>query len=268
MKFNSFIFSKTSKISSFFFCLTTFFIPNSNAQSKVGLVAYGGGSLSKEMRQEFLKFSKKENPKVLIVSYASPLEEVMKTAQKNAKQFADAGAEKIRILDLKNIEKAKEDIRWSDVIWMSGGSQTRLRKAFEEANLVSEIQSHFQSGGLVGGTSAGASIQSDVMMANVDIDPETKRMNPVISYGFCLFKEGIIDQHFSERNRLERLQIAIEKNPHLIGIGIDESTGVAFERQGGFSVLGKGTVTVIRSGNSSKTEIITLKKEDRYPTNP
>lgn len=268
MKFKSGVHTRVIKISLFYSFLLLFFMPDVTAQSRIGLVAYGGGSLSKEMRQEFLKFSEKENPKVLIVSYASPLEEVMETAQKNAKQFADAGAEKIRILDLKNIEKAKEDIRWSDVIWMSGGSQTRLRKAFEEANLVSEIQDHYQNGGLVGGTSAGASIQSDVMMANVDIDPETKRMNPVISYGFGLFKEGIIDQHFSERNRLERLQIAIEKNPHLIGIGIDESTGVAFERQGGFSVLGKGTVTVIRSGNSSKTEIITLKKEDRYPTNP
>lgn len=268
MKFKSGACRRVIKISLFFSFLLIFFMTELTAQSRIGQVAYGGGSLSKEMRQEFLKFSEKENPKVLIVSYASPLEEVMKTAQKNAKQFADAGAEKVRILDLQNIEKAKEDIRWSDVIWMSGGSQTRLRKAFEEANLVSEIQNHYRTGGLIGGTSAGASIQSDVMMANVDIDPQTKKMNPVISHGFGFFKEGIIDQHFSERNRLERLQIAIEKNPHLIGLGIDESTGVAFERNGGFNVLGKGTVTVIRIESPSEMEIKTLKKGDHYIIKP
>lgn len=260
-------------LSFFFILFLSLFSLHSVSQEnegKIRLVAFGGGEISKELRKEFLSYSPAEEPNLLVISYASEPEKVRETALRNQELFKKVGAQNIRVLDLSDRKKALQDIKWCDVIWMSGGSQVRLREALEEAEVVDDIQRHFQMGGLIGGTSAGASIMSTTMMANVEIDEKTKKMYPVISYGLNLWDNVIIDQHFSERNRLQRLEIAIEKHPDLIGVGIDERTGIAYDGENSFFVIGKGQVTVLqtREDNTKSTlEKVTLKKGDRYSLN-
>jgi cyanophycinase len=60
------------------------------------------------------------------------------------------------------------------------------------------------------------------------------------------FLSGIIlDQHFSQRDRLGRLQTAVSYNPEELGVGIDEDTAALFRPDGSLEVFGPGTVTVV-----------------------
>src|SRR5699024_12066921 len=110
----------------------------------------------------------------------------------------------------------------------------------------------------IGVNSARESNMSTTMMANAEIDEKTKKMYPVIAYGLILWYNVIIEQHFNERNRLQRLEIAIEKHPDQIGVGIDERTGIAYDGENSFFVIGKGQVTVLH--NKEKNSQSTLEK--------
>lgn len=179
--------------------------------------------------------------------------------------FKKIGITKITILDISAPQKAVELINACNMIWMPGGSQTRMRKALEKANLADEILKRYKKGNIViGGTSAGASIMSDVMMASSNKDKATGELTPVISYGLKLWPEVIIDQHFSQRKRLNRLKIAVEKHPNLLGIGIDESTCVVYHNDKKIDIIGEGTVTFINKKDNEEPKITVLKASESY----
>src|SRR5699024_3478415 len=162
-----------------------------------------------------------------------------------------------------------DDIKNSDLIWFPGGAQARLMSAMEEhaqGAIISAIREKAQLGTPVGGSSAGAAVMSDVMVANSYHDDDTGVLTPRISEGLALWPEVIVDQHFSERNRFERLEIAVHKNPDLIGVGIDERTAVLYDgQQNCFRVMGEGTVTILRAiGSDTELEKTILEAGDSY----
>lgn len=223
------------------------------------LVTAGGGPMDKDFALKLLSLSPAKNPRVLIIPHAA---KILNTyLEKTQFLFANAGVKDIEVLDLSNPKQAIAMIEESDIIWMSGGGQVRLRKALEEVGVEKAILKKIKEGAVVGGTSAGASVQSSVMMASSKRNSETKALIPTLSYGLGLWPEVIIDQHFSERQRLERLEVAVKKHPHLLGIGIDESTAVLYNGGDTFEVVGKGTVTVLQAINpKADTDKIELVK--------
>lgn len=237
-------------------CLLALTATASFAQStKSILVPVGGGGVSDAHMQQILALSNKTKPSVLLIPYASDPKNIPSTIEKNAARFKELGIDNFMVLDVSDPDKALELIKKCDIIWMSGGQQLRLRKALEQANLIPSIIERYQQNNIViAGTSAGASVMSDVMMASSKRDPATKILHPTLSYGLKLWPEAIIDQHFSERKRLSRLKIAIEKNPTLLGIGIDEGTAVAYDRNGKIEVIGKGSVTFVQFDKPTNTD--------------
>lgn len=237
----------------------------------IRLVPYGGGELTDAQMDQFIRFSSLKNPKVLIIPQAAANKNLESSAKRFSDIFQRIGVKKIKVLDMESPKKAKQDIEWADIIWLPGGSQVRLRKAMEKANLITAIKKHYAQGKLIGGTSAGASIHTDVMMANSERDKKTGILHPIISYGFGLWNTVIIDQHFSQRRRQERLELAVMDHPDLAGIGIDESTGIAYDGIDTFHVIGKGNVTLYRvhtlnGKNKGKNalEKIILKEGDSF----
>lgn len=236
-----------------------------NGKNNSYLVPVGGGPTDNDFMTAVVGLSKKQNPTVLIIPYASDEKNITTTIEKSTAMFKKIGIMNIAALDTTDPKKAIELITACDMIWMPGGSQTRMRKALEKGNLADEILKRYKKGNIViGGTSAGASIMSDVMMASSNKDKATGELTPVISYGLKLWPEVIIDQHFSQRKRLNRLKIAIEKHPNLLGIGIDESTCVVYHNDKKIDVLGKGTVTFINRKNNEEPKITVLKAGDSY----
>ena len=121
-------------------------------------------------------------------------------------------------------------------VWLSGGDQSRLARVYRGTMVERELRKLHARGGVIGGTSAGASAMSSLMIVSG---------NPVaeVGEGLGLFDYAVIDQHFQNRNRLKRLQGVLEKHSGYLGLGIDEGTAVVV-RGGKATVLGTANVRV------------------------
>ena len=97
----------------------------------------------------------------------------------------------------------------------------------------------------VAGTSAGASVMSEHMVAGGSSNSAPAEGNITLAPGMGLTNAVIIDQHFTQRNRLGRLLTASSFNPFLIGLGVDEDTAAFIGPDNILEVVGSGTVTVV-----------------------
>ncbi len=129
-------------------------------------------------------------------------------------------------------------------VFFSGGDQLRISSQIGDTPIERFIRKLHAEGGLVAGTSAGASVMSDTMLVR-GASSETHRVGDLdMAAGLGLIHDVIIDQHFAERGRIGRLLGAVAQNPRVLGIGIDEDTAIIVEG-GAFRVLGAGGVYVV-----------------------
>jgi cyanophycinase len=130
-------------------------------------------------------------------------------------------------------------------VFFTGGHQLRITTRLGGSLLSEIIQEIYERGGLIAGTSAGASVIGESMPVYGDGMPRHGiRGMSMLAPGLGLLKDVIIDQHFAERGRLGRLLGALAQNPRLLGLGIDEDTAVIVEQERMFSVIGSGAVHV------------------------
>jgi cyanophycinase len=143
-------------------------------------------------------------------------------------------------------------------IFMSGGDQKRLLALIGGTALDRELhRAYTERGACIGGTSAGASAMSQHMLAEGQAKAHPAKGTVHLGAGLGLVQRIVIDQHFSERQRLPRLLTVVAQNPLLQGVGIDEDTALVIARGAGIEVIGAGTVTVLdgRSMHSNLHEI-------------
>lgn len=147
--------------------------------------------------------------------------------------------------DADDPERARK-ILDADGIFMSGGDQKRLVEILAGSRVHHAMRKALEErSACIGGTSAGASAMARCMLARGPADklPETRTAR--LAAGLAFLQHAIIDQHFSERQRLARLLSAVAQNPDMIGVGIDEDTALILGRDGHIEVLGTGAVTLI-----------------------
>ncbi|MEH6648229.1 cyanophycinase [Sulfitobacter sp.] len=130
-------------------------------------------------------------------------------------------------------------------IFITGGNQLRLSAILGGTLLVKQIRRRNAEGIPVAGTSAGASIMSEHMVAGGQGNESPAEGAVTLSPGIGLTNAVIIDQHFTQRNRLGRLLTASSFNPFLIGLGIDEDTAAFIGPDDVLEVIGSGTVTMV-----------------------
>jgi len=123
-------------------------------------------------------------------------------------------------------------LRHASGVWIEGGRQWRLADAYLGTAVEREIKALLARGGVVGGSSAGATIQGSFLVrgdparpGNPDGD-NTIMMVPGHETGFGLLASSAIDQHVIVRHRESDLDPVIAKHPELLGIGINESAAI------------------------------------------
>lgn len=157
-----------------------------------------------------------------------------------------------------NDENFVRQVAEADGIFMTGGDQKRLLALIGGTALDAEMHAALKvRGATIGGTSAGASAMSGHMLAQGRTDLLPEKGSVSLGAGLGFLHRVVVDQHFSERQRLSRLLSIVAQNPYLQGIGIDEDTALVIERGVGIEVLGEGAVTVVdgRSMSSNVAEI-------------
>ncbi|HEU5046655.1 MAG TPA: cyanophycinase [Rickettsiales bacterium] len=238
-------------------------MPNSR---KHGTLIIIGGHEDKEGECVILKEVAKHvhGDKLLLATIASEVPEDYFEEYKIA--FAKLGIHELRHLYISDrAESASEEkLRLFDDIdgvFFSGGDQLRISSQIGDTPFETRIHEIFNNGGMIAGTSAGASVMSEVMLIRGS-NSESHRIGDLhMAAGLGLLRDVIIDQHFAERGRIGRLLGAVALNPRILGIGIDENTAIIVKERK-FTVLGAGAVYVV-DGASVTCSNITDGEEKR-----
>jgi len=133
-------------------------------------------------------------------------------------------------------------------IFMTGGNQLKLSSIVSGTAFGDAVVAAHRRGAVVGGTSAGASIQSSHMVAFGPGGSTPKQRMTQLAAGLGLVRDVVIDQHFDQRNRYGRLLMLVAQSPGLLGIGVDEDTGAVVSTGSDRQVLrvvGRGVVTIL-----------------------
>lgn len=175
------------------------------------------------------------------------------------KAFEDLGAGELVELYLEDRAEAQdpEKLKLLDGaagVFFSGGDQLRISSQIGDTPLEQRIRDIWQDGGVLAGTSAGASVMSDTMLVR-GASAESYRIGDLhMAPGLGVVRDAIIDQHFAERGRIGRLLGAVAHSPRILGIGIDEDTAIRVEGDD-FEVLGSGAVYVVDGEGVTQSNI-------------
>ena len=127
-----------------------------------------------------------------------------------------------------------------------GGDQLRLSSLIGGTPLHRALLDRYQSGNcVVAGTSAGAAALPEVMIFQNNRFRVFRKGGLEMTQGFGLISDMIFDTHFVQRSRISRLVHAVATNPALLGLGIEENTGLLIEDETTARVIGTGTVIVL-----------------------
>ena len=186
---------------------------------------------------------------IFVLTAASNMHDDVWSTYKRA--FTKLGVRHLTTSNIKNREDACDEataaqVFQADGIFMTGGDQKRLMALIGGTRIDHAMHRALRErGACIGGTSAGASAMSEHMLfkGTKDLLPHMGSVH--MGAGLGLVRRVIIDQHFSERQRLGRLLSAVAQNPYLLGAGIDENTALIVRPGHGIEVIGEGAVTLI-----------------------
>lgn len=150
--------------------------------------------------------------------------------------------------------EALEKLDGAAGVFFTGGDQLRISSQIGDTPVERRILEMHRNGGVIAGTSAGASVMSETMLVKGP-SAESYRIGELhMAPGLGLMRHVIIDQHFAERGRYGRLLGAVAHNPRLLGVGVDEDTALLVRGDEG-RVLGAGAVYVVDGEEASHSNI-------------
>lgn len=225
------------------------------------LVVIGGGEDKEHdmaILRRFVELCGGPGAKIVVITAASAVTDHMWETYDRA--FADLGVTRHVHLHLASRHDANDALHIraiddADGIFMTGGDQKRLLAIIGGTLLDTAMHAALKlRGACIGGTSAGASAMSGHMLAQGRAELHPEKGSVSLGAGLGFLHKVVIDQHFSERQRLSRLLSVVAQNPYLQGIGIDEDTALVVERGRGIEVVGEGAVTIV-DGRSMSTNV-------------
>jgi cyanophycinase len=220
-----------------------------------------GGAENKEndrrILERFVRVSGGTEADIVVIPTASRMHE---TGQRYEQVFRDIGAARVTVMDFDTRRDCQEAGRLQRIgeatgIFFTGGNQLRLTTLLGGTPVARVIRTRNAAGVTVGGTSAGASILSEHMIASGDEGSAMIAGSVRLAPGLGLTNRFIIDQHFRQRDRLGRLLTALAYNPFAIGIGLDEDTAAFIGPDETLEVEGSGGVTVVDGSDVTYSSI-------------
>jgi cyanophycinase len=210
-----------------------------------------GGAENKEndrrILERFVRVSGGDRADIVVIPTASRVHE---TGPRYQQVFSDIGAARVTVMDFDTRRDCQERGRLKRLeaasgIFFTGGNQLRLTTLLGGTPVARLIRQRNARGVTVGGTSAGASILSEHMIASGDEGSAMVAGSVRLAPGLGLTNRFIIDQHFRQRDRFGRLLTALAYNPFAVGVGLDEDTAAFIGPDELIEVEGTGGVTVV-----------------------
>jgi cyanophycinase len=231
----------------------------SNPSHTGALLLCGGGKLPDEIYDRFFQLGGGDQGTLVVIPTASPRSDMVELTE-YLRSWTRFAWKQVCVLHADSRDQAQQDefaaaLNSATAVWISGGDQNRLTSRYRGTPVESKLAEVIRRGGVLGGTSAGTAVTSPVMIAG-------GYRFPIISEGFNLLPGVIVDQHFSQRRRYQRLQSALQRYPQCVGYGIDEGTGLLIGRQRA-EVIGRGQVFVYNAPKLPTGEVVTASLESQ-----
>ena len=197
--------------------------------------------------QRFVELCGDENANIVIIPTASQLAE---TGPNYEVIFRNLNVKNAISLPINSREDAEREdylaaLESATGIFITGGNQLRLSTILGGTSVAQSIRKLNSEGVHVAGTSAGAAIMPEHMIAGGSTGALPNEQGVTFAPGLGLISKVLLDQHFSQRNRLGRLLSAVSYNPFASGLGICENTAAFIAPDGLLEVVGHGSITVV-----------------------
>ena len=210
------------------------------------LVIVGGGSVGADILTRMFDLGGGKSAPMVVIPTAGGADDYP-ADWPGLKTFRDFGATNITLLHTKDRTVADSEafvrpITTAKIVWFGGGRQWRLVDSYAHTRTEREIEGVLERGGVVAGSSAGASIMASYMVRGAR-ENNFVMMAPGYEEGFGLIKGVAIDQHMLTRNRQDDLEEVVAKHPDVLGIGLDEGTAIIVQGQQ-FEIVGASKIAI------------------------
>lgn len=220
------------------------------------LVIVGGGALGGTgIREKFVSLAGGPNSLIVVVPTAGGNRNakgeliVYKEDEVLASWKKDLGLTNVHMLHTADPKVADTEdfakvLREAKAVWFVGGRQWNLVDSYAHTLTEKEFHAVLERGGVIGGSSAGATIQGDYLVRGAVAGPQiVMTPEPEHQHGFAFLRRSAIDQHINTRLRWDDLVPVIKKFPDLLGIGLSEGTAIIVTGDR-FEVMGKWKVAI------------------------
>lgn len=211
------------------------------------LVICGGGPLVESVRDRFLELAGGANARIVVIPTAHAFADTPR-AVAALEPWAGRVAS-VRLLHTRSRDQADDPefarpLAEATGVWLGGGQQAALTSAYLGTAVERRLNELLARGGVIGGSSAGASAMTRVMIAG-------GRRRAIEGRGFDFLPGAVVDQHFLKRDRVARLVGFLGEHPGLVGFGIDEQTALVV-RGRHLDVVGESFVVVCSPGSGGR----------------
>ncbi len=290
MKFRKSTFNLLTILSLFSFLILFISCQNSISKTitsqsigpKNGALLIGGGGMTDKMWQVFLELAGNESAKLVIIPTAfdensinyDPEFKILKR-QFKARGFNDIQFIHTRDSVIANTDEFVKPLKTATAVWLTGGRQWRTADAYLHTKVHTELKNVLNRGGIIGGHSAGASIQGSYLARGGRGTTGGYKIISTPEVGFGFVTNTAFDQHHLARNRQYDMFDLLSNRPELLGVGIDEDTGILVQGNE-FEVIGDKYVAIydgtfwspyfnaIDTLETGKNKFYVLKNGDKY----
>ncbi|MDA3904613.1 MAG: cyanophycinase [Bacteroidales bacterium] len=213
------------------------------------LLIIGGAARDPLFLEIFKEYAGGADAKIIVIPTAYEDKQIEKDTGfvRLKSTFERAGFSNIHILhtrdsNIANTEEFVAPIREANGVYFMGGRQWRIADGFLNTLAHDEFNKLLARGGIIAGSSAGATIQGSYLARG-----DTKKNTIMLGdheVGLGFMKNVAIDQHILARNRQFDLFEILDQHPQLLGIGLDENTGILVDHDK-FEVVGKHYVAIL-----------------------
>ena len=210
------------------------------------LVIVGGNMQDPAIVKRFIDLAGGTEAPIVIIPTAGEADDEYDQYWSGVRAWRENGAKHITVMHTRDRKVADSEafvkpIREARGVFFGGGRQWRLADSYLDTRTHKELIALLNRGGVIGGSSAGASILASFMVRGDTKSNEKMIGDHTVGLGFL--KNAAIDQHLLRRNRQFDMLEVIDQQPQLLGIGIDEDTAIVVEGDR-FDVIGKSYVVV------------------------
>jgi cyanophycinase len=230
------------------------------------LVLAGGGQLGAEILQRFMELAGGANARIVVIPGASD-QDSFPTDWGGFEPLRSVGATNITVLHTRDRAEADSEefvkpLLQATAVWIPGGRQWRLADAYLDTRTHRELLAVLERGGVIGGTSAGASVIPSYMVRGAR-EGNHVVIAPGHETGFGFLRNVAVDQHLTARRRERDLLEVIRAYPDLLGIGLDEGTAIVV-RGDRADIVGRGKAAFYNTRDSHNRPFYFLDSGDVF----